>query len=95
MVNIVEVKSKKQRKLFATFPIELYKDCPYYTPSFIEDEMYLDSPKKNLSKGTSEFRAFLAYKDNKLVGRIAGIINHESNKRHNEILLMIKKYLKP
>ena len=91
MVNIVEVKSRKQRKLFATFPIELYKNCPYYTPSFIEDEMYLDSPKKNLSKGSSEFRAFLAYKDNKLVGRIAGIINHESNKRHNELCIRFSR----
>jgi N-acetylglutamate synthase-like GNAT family acetyltransferase len=84
MVEIVEVKTKKQRKLFATFPVNLYKDSPCYVPSFVGDEMYLDDPKKNLSKGSSEFRAFLAYKDHKLVGRIAGIINHESNKRHNE-----------
>ena len=84
MIKIVEAKTKKQMKLFATFPIKLYKDCPYYVPSFIQDEMNLTNPKKNLSLGTSEVKCFLAYKDDALVGRIAGIINHDSNKKNNE-----------
>ena len=84
MVNIVEALTKKQKKLFATFPIGLYKDNKYYVPSFVNDEMTLDDPKKNLYKGTSEIKCFLAYKDNKLVGRVAAIINHESNERRNE-----------
>ena len=84
MVTIVEALTKKQKKLFATFPIKLYKGNKYYVPSFVGDEMTLDDPKKNLYKGTSEIKYFLAYKDNKLVGRVAGIINHESNKKHNE-----------
>ena len=84
MIEIIEAVTKKQKKLFATFPIELYKDCPYYVPSLVEDEMALDNPKKNLYKRDSEIRCFLAYKDHQLVGRVAGIINHESNKRHNE-----------
>ena len=91
MVNIVEVKTKKRRKLFATFPIKLYKDSPYYVPSFVEDELYLDNPNKNLSLGSSEYRSFLAYKDNKVVGRIAGIINHESNKRHSELCIRFSR----
>ena len=84
MVTIIEALTKKQKKLFATFPIVLYKDCSYYVPSLIEDEMELDNPRKNLYKGKSEVRCFLAYKGNELVGRIAGIINHESNERHHE-----------
>ena len=84
MVTIVEALTKKQKKLFATFPISLYKDNKCYVPSFINDEMTLDNPKKNLYKGTSEIKCFLAYKENKLVGRVAAIINHESNKKHQE-----------
>ena len=84
MVTIVEAITKKQKKLFATFPISLYKDNKYYVPSLVGDEMTLDDPKKNLYKGSSEIKCFLAYKDNKLVGRVAAIINHESNKKHNE-----------
>ena len=84
MITIIEAKSRKQKKQFATFPINLYKGNPYYVPSFINDEMTLDNPKKNLYKNDSEIKCFLAFKDNKLVGRIAGIINHESNKKHQE-----------
>lgn len=84
MIQIVEVKTRKQKKLFATFPIKLYKNNPYYVPSLVGDEMSLDNPKKNLYKNDSEVKCFLAYLDNKLVGRIAGIINHESNRKHNE-----------
>ena len=84
MVTIVEALNKKQKKLFATFPVNLYKGNKYYVPSLAGDEMTLDDPKKNLYKGSSEIKCFLAYKDNKLVGRVAAIINHESNKKHNE-----------
>ena len=84
MVEIVEVKTKKQLKEFALFPIKLYKDCPYYVPSFISDDINIYDGKKNLSKGTSDVKCFLAYKDNKVVGRIAGIIVHESNKKFHE-----------
>ena len=71
-------------KKFAKFPIELYKDCKYYVPSFIQDEKNILNPKKNLNLGNSEVKCFLAYKDDELVGRIAGIINHDSNKKNNE-----------
>ena len=84
MVIIKEALSKKEMKLFASFPLKLYKGNPYYVPSFLSDDINVKDPKKNLYKGDSEIRCFLAYKDNKLVGRIAGIICHESNKRHNE-----------
>ena len=83
-IYIIEAANKKQKKLFATFPVKLYKNNKYYVPSFVGDEMTLDNPKKNLYKGSSEIKCFLAYKDNKLVGRVAAIINHESNKKHNE-----------
>ena len=84
MVTIIEALSKKQKKLFATFPIKLYKGNNYYVPSLVGDEMTLDNPKKNLYKGSSEVKCFLAYKDNQLVGRVAAIINHDSNNKHNE-----------
>ncbi len=84
MVEIVEAVTKKQMKLFATFPIKLYKRCKYYVPSIVEDEMVIKDGSKNLAKGTSECKCFLAYKDKKLVGRICGIICHDSNKKFNE-----------
>ena len=84
MIEIVEAVNKKQMKLFATFPVKLYRKCKYYVPSIVEDEMVIQDPSKNLSKGTSDCKCFLAYKDGKLAGRICGIINNESNKKFNE-----------
>lgn len=84
MVTIVETTTRKQMMAFAKFPISLYKDCEYYTPSFLSDDYNIINPKKNLSLSISEVKCFLAYKDGKLVGRVAAIINHLSNKNHNE-----------
>ena len=84
MIKIVEAVTKRQMKIFATYPIKLYKKCPYYVPSLVDDEVNIANHKKNFSLGNSEVKCFLAYKDDKLVGRIAGIIAHDSNKINNE-----------
>ena len=84
MIKIVEVTTKKQWKLFAKFPLELYKDNSYYVPSFIGDDANMANPKKNLPAKNCTIKAFLAYKDDVLAGRIAGIIVHESNELYNQ-----------
>ena len=63
MIKIVEAVTKRQMKIFATYPIKLYKKCPYYVPSLVDDEVNIVNPKKNLSLGNSEVKCFLAYKD--------------------------------
>ncbi len=79
MIEIKEVKTKKQLKEFATFPLKLYKDCPYYVPSIRSDEMNTFNKKKNFSLKENDAKGFLCYKDGKLVGRIAGLINKVDN----------------
>ena len=81
MIEIKEVITKKDLKIFAKYPTVLYKDCPYYVPSLRSDEMNTFNPKKNFSLENNECKAFLAYKDGKLVGRIAGLINHVHNEK--------------
>ena len=88
MIEIVEVKTKQQIKRFAHFPIKHYKDCPYYVPSILSDEINIFNPKKNFRLETNVLKGFLAYKDGVLVGRIAGLINTEHNK------LSGKKYVR-
>lgn len=80
MIEIIEVKTKKQLKLFASYPVKLYKGCPYYVPSLRSDELNTFNPKKNFSLKDNDCKAFLAYKDGVLVGRIAGLINKEHNR---------------
>lgn len=88
MIEIKEVVTKKDKKLFATYPLTLYKDCPYYVPSLRSDEMMTFDKKKNFSLEKNDCKGFLCYKDGELVGRIAGVINY----KHNE--LSGKKYIR-
>ena len=75
MINIVEVKNKKQLKQFVEFPNKLYKGNKYYCPPMAQDEFNTFLPDKNPAFDYCESRQFLAYKDGKLVGRIAGKTN--------------------
>ena len=84
MIEIIEAKTKREMKSFATFPVKLYKRCKEYVPSIVEDEMVLLDGDKNFSKGNNIIRCFLAYKNHKLVGRIAGIIVPDSNQKFHE-----------
>ena len=88
MIEIKEVKTKKDVKLFATYPLKLYKGCPYYVPSLRSDEMNTFNPKKNFSLKECDAKGFLCYKDGELAGRIAGIINRTDNE------LTGKKYIR-
>lgn len=79
-VSILEVKTPNELKQFVRFPMDLYKNNPYYVPSFIKDEIKVWDAKENPALQYSEAKQFLAWKDNKIVGRIAVIINHKEEK---------------
>lgn len=84
MIEIKEVKTKKEKKLFVDFPIKLYKNCPYYVPNLRGDELNLFSPKKNVSYADCDIIFFLAHKDGEVAGRICGIEQKIYNKKENE-----------
>ena len=86
-VIITEVKTKKELRLFVKFPMNLYKDSPYYVPNLYFDEMNALDPAKNPMCKYSKFVRFLAWKDGKVVGRVAGIINEIANRDwdHKEV----------
>lgn len=78
-IVIKEVSTQKELREFVKFSIDLYKDNPYYVPELITDEMEILSKDKNPAFELCDAICFLAYRDGKIVGRIAGIINHPSN----------------
>lgn len=78
MLNVVEVKTKRQLKRFVDFPYELYADNPYWIPPLRADEISTLRWDKNPAFAYCEARYWLVYRDNKIVGRVAGIINHEA-----------------
>ena len=75
MITIQEVSSKKGLKQFVTFPFGLYKDSPYWVPPIINDELESFDTSKNPVFKDAEAHFFLAYKQQKVVGRVAAIIN--------------------
>ena len=83
-IIVKEVKNKKMLKDFIKFQIDLYKDNPYFVPPMIFDELNFFNKKKNASLNQCDCICFLAYKDNKIVGRICGIYNPVYNAKINE-----------
>ena len=82
-VTIKTVQSRRDLKEFVKFPLSLYKDCPYFVPGLFSDEMASLDPERNPMSKYAKSRLFLAYKDGKLAGRVAAIINDIANKNWN------------
>ena len=83
-IKIVEVTDTPTLKKFVAFNIQLYEGNPYHVPGLIADEMMTLRKDKNPAFDFCESIYFLAYKENKIVGRIAGIINHRANETWNQ-----------
>ena len=75
MITIKEISSQKELKEFVLFSFELFKNNPYWIPPIIADELAGFDRTKNPAFKNAEVHFYLAYKDNKIVGKIATIIN--------------------
>jgi len=75
-IEIKEVKDKKALKAFIDFPYRLYKQHPCYIPPLRFDEEAVLRKDKNPAFDYCEARYWLAYKNGRVAGRIAGIVNH-------------------
>ena len=80
-VEIKKVETKKDLKHFIELHYELYKGNEYDAPNLFMDEKNTFSKDKNPAFEFCEAEYYLAYKDGRLVGRVAAIINHKANKR--------------
>lgn len=92
MVEIKEANTKRLRKKFIQFQNELYKDCPQYIPTMLSDEMANLNPEKNPAFDYCDMKLFLAMRDGKIVGRIAGIISHKANEIWNQKRIRISRF---
>ncbi len=82
MLEITEVKTKKDRKEFIEYPLRLYKGNAYFVPPLYGDEKTLFTDK-NIYTKTCKSVFYLAKRDGKTVGRIQGIIQRQYNEIHN------------
>jgi hypothetical protein len=72
-IALKEVTNKKNLRAFIDFPFKLYANNEYWVPPLIKDELDTFNPKKNPAFEYAEARLWLAYKNEKVVGRIAAI----------------------
>lgn len=79
-VSAIPVGSKKELKLFIDFPHKLFKGDKNYVPELFIAQRDLLTPGKHPFHEHSEIQTFLAYRKNKIVGRIAAILNNNHNK---------------
>ena len=83
MITIKEVTTRKEQKEFVNFPLDLYKNNPYFVPPLYGDELKIF--KKNyIYNDTCDSIFFLAYDGEKVVGRIQGILQRASNAKRIE-----------
>lgn len=83
---MIEIKTieptKAGLKAFTCFQIDLYKDNDCYVPPLVSDDVATLSPEKNPAFDFCESVYFMAFRDGKPVGRVAGIINRQVNETH-------------
>ncbi len=83
LFQVEEVKSQKDLMNFIRLPWEIYRGDPYWVPPLIKDQLHKFSTEHPF-RSHSEMILLLAHQSGKLVGRIAGIIDHNYIKFHNE-----------
>ena len=82
-VNIKQVTSRKELEQFVQFHYDLYRGNDYAVPFLFSDEMDTLRKDKNPSFECCDAEYLMAFKDGKMVGRVAAIINHRANERWN------------
>lgn len=75
---------KSELKKYVQFGIDLYKGNDCYVPPLVFDEIDTLRPDKNPAFDFCRAQSFMAYRNNKPVGRITAIINDVVNQRTGE-----------
>ena len=75
MIEIVAISSPEEYKAFVEFPFSLYKNHPYWVPPIKAEELETINKDINPVFNNATARFFLAYKNGKIAGRIAAMIN--------------------
>lgn len=82
-IKIEKVTDRKGLDVFIQFHYDLYKGNEYSVPNLYSDEVRTLSKDKNAAFEFCEADYFLAYKDGKVVGRVAAIMNKRANEKWN------------
>ena len=82
-IEIRKVTNNQELKQFIRFYYDLYRGNKYAVPFLFFDEMNTLRSDKNPSFECCDAEYFMAFRDGKMVGRVAAIINRRANERWN------------
>jgi len=83
-IQIKEVTTLKELKAFVRFPQSLYRGNPYWVPALEFDELNTLRRDKNPAFENCEAKYWLAYRDGRIAGRVAAILNHKHIEKWNQ-----------
>lgn len=81
MITVSPVSTRKELKEFIKFKIQLYANNPYAVPPLYADEIEALLEGRNPALDVYDHQVFIARRDGQVVGRVAAIINHVSNRK--------------
>ena len=80
-IEIRKVESRSDLRTFIEFHYDLYEGNEYDAPNLYTDEVNTLRKDKNAAFDFCEAEYFIAYKDGKVAGRVAAIINNRANEK--------------
>ena len=83
-ITIKKVETKEDLKAFIEFHYDLYEGNEYDVPNLYSDEVNTLSKDKNAAFDFCVVNYYLAIRDNKVVGRVAAIINNKANEKWDQ-----------
>ncbi|MBN2017401.1 MAG: N-acetyltransferase [Candidatus Cloacimonetes bacterium] len=83
-ITIKNISSKKDLKTFIKIPWSVYKNDKNWVPPLISMEKERFDPEKGAYFKNAEVEFYIAYRDDRPVGRIAAHINHTHNNFHKD-----------
>ena len=83
-IIIQEVTSKSYLRKFIHLPASIHQNHDNWVPPIYMDEWEFFNPKKNKCFDSCDTILLLAYRSDKVVGRIMGIIHRKYNEKHQE-----------
>ena len=83
-IEIRVVDTNNLLKQYIFLPEKIYKGDTRWVPPLYNDEWTFHNPKENKALTYCDTIRILAFRENKAVGRIMGIIHHPYNQQHNE-----------
>jgi hypothetical protein len=84
VVRQIDLKSRSDVNKFIQFPFDIYKKNPYWVPQMRSDTRAVLNKETHPFYQHSEADFFLAERNNKVVGRIAALSNHQANTANNQ-----------